>query len=88
MPAPRAKKEESLGTKMQQEQTKDNLELCPDPSPCKKDPEKEVAKEKKKLLKKKEKLEADLAQVINELAALEHGIGCTAQTRAQSLSTI
>ena len=84
---PPLKKEQPLGTKMQQEQTKDNLELCPrDPPP--KDPEKEVAKEKKKLLKKKEKLEADLAQVISELAALEHGIGCTAQTRAQSLSTI
>jgi len=83
---PPLKKEQSLGTKMQQEQTKDNLELCPDPPP--KDPEMEVAKEKKKLLKKKEKLEADLAQVISELAALEHGIGCTAQTRAQSLSTI
>ncbi len=69
---PPVKKEESLGTKLQHEQTKDNLELCPDPVPS--DPEKEAEKQKKKLLKKKEKLEADLAQVNEELAALKPGI--------------
>ena len=73
---PPVKKEESLGSKLQIEQNKDNLELCADPLPP--DPEKEKEKEKKKLLKKKEKLEADLAQVNDDLAALKPGICCTA----------
>ena len=69
---PPVKKEISIGTQHQLAQNLDNLELCPDPPP--KDPE----KEKKKLLKKKEKLEADLAQVNDDLAALKPGICCTA----------